>query len=405
MSIRGILRVAILASIGSLVLAASSDAATITFTFTSNPAEIYPGGFLPTLELQLNARAVLGGWGGGGGLAKAARLQDLLVAKQFADNTFFPNMRISTAPVMGANGQPDPTKGQLILSGLAKNTTGFFQEHISKASKDEVKRLGGTITGEAQDNQRTQGKDPLGVIGFDDPLGFDAFDSDGNYSTFTGGIVTDHGPLLFTLIANELPLGTNVNGDSVVFGSDIIAALFNDLSPAIGGYGARILNYNPGDTSLTFFFDPDQTRLSEVDYGTTAAADGVFGSITAAEDVPGPGSLVLVMTGAAVVIGRRLFVLLAAPGKRAGKRQQRSSVVLTSHGPRWESCPHRRDPHETEQADAGRIDRHARWALHRDQARDGDSVVLDPAPRRDRALDRRGFLVRHLREVADLVTP
>jgi len=57
-------------------------------------------------------------------------------------------------------------------------------------------------------------------------------------------------------------------------------------------------------------FDPDQTRRSEVDYGTTAAGD-----------VPGPASLVLVMSGVALVLGRRLLVLFGCPGQAAGKRR------------------------------------------------------------------------------------
>jgi hypothetical protein len=37
--------------------------------------------------------------------------------------------------------------------------------------------------------------------------------------------------------------------------------------------------------------------LWEVDYGTNAAADGVFGSVTVAAEVPEPTSLLLLVTG------------------------------------------------------------------------------------------------------------
>jgi hypothetical protein len=304
MSARSLLRALVLATLGSLALPAAGLAASITFTFTSIPTEFYVGGHLPTIELQLSGRSVSGGWGGGSGLQKAARLQELLLGKQLADNTFFPNMMISTAPVLLPNGQPDPAKGQLILSGLAKGTTGFFQEHIHPIDvKKWHQDRGMPVTGERQDNVRTLGKDPTGIIGFNDPLGFDACDGSGNFNTFTGGIVTDIGPLVFTFFANQFL--TSPSCSQVVYGSDIITALYNSMSPSIGSYGVQILNYTSGDTSLTFFFDPNQTGLSQVDFGTTAAADGVFGSMTAAADVPEPTSLLLLVSGAAMLLRKK----------------------------------------------------------------------------------------------------
>ena len=43
--------------------------------------------------------------------------------------------------------------------------------------------------------------------------------------------------------------------------------------------------------------------------------------------------------------------------------------------------------------------------IHRDQARDGDSVVLESAARWDSAACRRRGLVPAVREIAGLVTP
>src|SRR5712691_3612259 len=223
---------AFLLAISTAASAAVVTANSVTFTFTSPKGETYGGPF-PVLELQVAARAVRDKWGGGGGLNKAQAIVNFIIAaqadeaiKKMNDPTFplfWTNITATAAPVIDPKtGQPDPDKGTLTIGNLVKNTSVSFIEHVDKPAFDQKKIK---ITGERRDRGTTRGKDPIGVIGFIDPAGFGEFDPDGNSSAFTGGIVTDKGELVFTVMANELPT-TVVNGQAVVLGTDIVAALF-----------------------------------------------------------------------------------------------------------------------------------------------------------------------------------
>jgi len=288
---RGRLAVLILLAAASLLWPSRTLAASITLNLTSEPNEIYIGGFLPVLDLLIGARAINSvGWGGGTAEAKAGRLQEGFLAKQLADNTFFPKATATVKPVMDANNQPDPKRAQLVIDGLPKNTSVTFKETISAASRKAHKDAKKPITGERPDSLRTSGKDPIGMIQFSS----DAFPScvveEGDPPSctpteFTGGIISDRGDLVFTLSATDI---------LDLSGAGVTAALYSKLAPSISNFDVQILNYMPGDDFLTFLFDPDKTLLSEVVFGTTAAGGAVSGSLQAAEPVPEPSSLVLV---------------------------------------------------------------------------------------------------------------
>lgn len=265
-----------LAITGLLALATQAPAGNISLEFDTDPNLIYPGGQLPILEMRLGGRSFMGSWGGGSGFNKASRLANLFQEKQLADPTFFPGVTATVTHVKDKNGNDDPRKGRLTLSGdnLPKFTRGIFYPGRS---------------GEGRDRSFTNGRDPWGAIGFQNSA-FNEIGSDGNASLFYGGIATDLGELSFTLSANELP---------DLQGSTIVQALYNDLSPTIANYGVQIVGYTPGDDVLNFYFDPNQTNFSEVIFGTTAESDGVFGSMTVA-DLPEPATLLMLGSGAVV---------------------------------------------------------------------------------------------------------
>jgi hypothetical protein len=287
---KNVKRLAVLILLAACLLWPSRTlAASITLNLTSEPNEIYIGGFLPVLNLLIGARGISPvGWGGGTAEAKAGRLQEGFVAKQLADNTFFPKATAKVNPVMGANNQPDPSRAQLVIDGLPKNTSVTFSESISMASMMAHKAAKKPITGERRDSLRTTGKDPIGMIQFSS----DAFPScvveEGDPPSctpteFTGGIISDLGELVFTLSATDI---------LDLSGAGVIAALYGKLAPSISSFDVQILNYTPGDDFLTFLFDPNNL-LSEVVFGTSAAGGTVSGSLQAAEPIPEPSSLVL----------------------------------------------------------------------------------------------------------------
>jgi hypothetical protein len=137
------------------------------------------------------------------------------------------------------------------------------------------------MTGEGADTTFTANATNAS-LGFENAL-FASTDPLGNTSLFTAGIITDIGELSATIPASSL---------SALDGTTIAEALFAELDAQAPAFGASISEV--GDI-LNITFDPLDTLLGAgVIFGTTAATDGVFGSVTVS--APEPATLVLVVT-------------------------------------------------------------------------------------------------------------
>ncbi len=191
--------------------------------------------------------------------AKASQIYGALVGLTVLPGFPYPNMTVSyTTP-----------NNFVTIGGLPNGT---------------VVRFSPNATGERPDRMTASldaGQQGIATIGFENAA-FAALDGDGNDSLFTAGIVTPDGMLDTTIDSSSLP---NLDG------ATIAQALYNDLVPSIGSFGAEIVNYHPGDEDLTFLFN--MPGVNGIDFGTTAQTDGSFGQIAITPE-PSVGWLTLV---------------------------------------------------------------------------------------------------------------
>lgn len=144
-------------------------------------------------------------------------------------------------------------------------------------------KFSGGATGEPQDFL-TVADASRGGFGFDGPA-YATLDSSGNYSSFTGGFVTDVGAFSATVTSNELP---NTSGDAIAQWLD------NALSPEASQFGVT-LTLDGSDISVNFDPGSDQT-IGGVSWGTTAQSPGSWGSITTSA-TPEPSTMLLLGSG------------------------------------------------------------------------------------------------------------
>lgn len=185
------------------------------------------------------------------------------------------------APITIPPGKDAPMKRDLIFDGLQNqimNNPNLAKFTIVKsgAAGITVQNLGkGTEfssapgnTGESPDKATALAPLIDGSVIFGNTA-FAALDSSGNPSTFTAGVDTDLGEVVFTIPSTSLPS---------LDGTTIASVLFADLAP-VGpshGFGVTV----NGD-ELDFTFNPTLTTMGGgVVFGTTALTDGLVGSLT-----------------------------------------------------------------------------------------------------------------------------